>query len=73
MMTRSHFKTPPVIVVLINMFRLGMGAHVIRRKFVLRLRHAPIQSTNIVQADTRLREQGPFGAVRISWMRICRR
>jgi hypothetical protein len=34
------------------MFRLGMGAHVIRRKFVLRLRHAPIQSINIVQADT---------------------
>jgi hypothetical protein len=34
------------------MFRLGMGAYAIRRKFVLRFRHAPILSINIVQADT---------------------
>jgi hypothetical protein len=29
-----------------------MGAYAIRRQFVLRLRHAPIWSINIVQADT---------------------
>ena len=34
------------------MFRLGMGAYAIRRKFVLRFRHAPIWSINVVQADT---------------------
>jgi hypothetical protein len=29
-----------------------MGAYAIRRQFVLRLRHAPIWSINIVQANT---------------------
>jgi hypothetical protein len=52
-----------------------MGAYAIRRKFVLRSSTRP-HIVNIYYTGgyhKRLREKGPFGAARISWMRICRR
>ncbi len=55
------------------MFRLGMGAYAIRRKFV-KVSTRPHIDDKVVQADTIngfVRRN--FGAARISWMRICRR